>query len=222
MAFADAIFDGQAELDGVAAVRVDDLDRVALLLTEHSTIPVVTHDFATVLRVLRPDVLVDGRMRKREQPERQRGLAPLTIGLGPNFTAGDTTDIVVETSWDGLGRIIPSGRSLDLAGEPREIHGHGRDRYVYAPTSGIFRTTLSIGDFVTSGDVVAETSGAVLRAPISGALRGLTHDGVHVTARTKVIEVDPRGRAAEVKGIADRPRRIAEGVLAAIRAGARG
>jgi len=35
---------------------------------------------------------------------------------------------------------------------------------------------------------------------------------------TKGIEVDPRGRVEEVHGIGERPRRIAEGVLSAIRA----
>jgi hypothetical protein len=33
---------------------------------------------------------------------------------------------------------------------------------------------------------------------------------------TKVIEVDPRGLGAEVRGIGERPRRIAEGVAMAI------
>jgi hypothetical protein len=33
---------------------------------------------------------------------------------------------------------------------------------------------------------------------------------------TKVTEVDPSGPAAEVRGIGERPRRIAEGVLMAI------
>jgi xanthine dehydrogenase accessory factor len=56
----------------------------------------------------------------------------------------------------------------------------------------------------------------VLAAPVAGIMRGLTHDGVPVRERTKVIEVDPRGRAAEVAGIAERPRRIADGVVAAI------
>jgi hypothetical protein len=32
-------------------------------------------------------------------------------------------------------------------------------------------------------------------------------------AGTKVVEVDPRGRVDEVRGIGERPRRIAEGVL---------
>jgi hypothetical protein len=38
-----------------------------------------------------------------------------------------------------------------------------------------------------------------------------------VTAGAKVTDVDPRGERAEVAGIAERPRRIAEGVLAAVR-----
>jgi xanthine dehydrogenase accessory factor len=56
-----------------------------------------------------------------------------------------------------------------------------------------------------------------LAVPLDGVLRGLTRDGVPVTAQTKVIEVDPRGPDAEVRGIGERPRRIADGVLAAVR-----
>ena len=45
-----------------------------------------------------------------------------------------------------------------------------------------------------------------MTAPLDGVLRGLTRDGVPVTVRTKIIEVDPRGQAGEVRGIAERPR----------------
>jgi hypothetical protein len=37
--------------------------------------------------------VIDARMRKRAVPEGQRGLAPLTIGLGPNFIAGENVDV---------------------------------------------------------------------------------------------------------------------------------
>jgi hypothetical protein len=50
---------------------------------------------------------------------------------GPNFEAGVTTDVVVETSWEQLGRVLTDGLALPLRGEPRTIGGHGRDRYVY-------------------------------------------------------------------------------------------
>jgi xanthine dehydrogenase accessory factor len=47
-------------------------------------------------------------------------------------------------------------------------------------------------------------------------LRGLTHDSVPVAKKAKVIEVDPRGAKAQIAGIAERPLRIAQGVLEAI------
>ena len=57
---------------------------------------------------------------------------------------------------------------------------------------------------------------STLVAPLTGVLRGLTRDGVSVGVGTKVIEVDPRGPAAVVAGIGERPSRIAAGVLAAV------
>ena len=105
---------------------------------------------------------------------------------------------------------------MPLVGEPRAIEGHARDRYVYSPLEGVFHTKRHIGEIVESGDIVAYVASMALLAPIGGALRGLTRDGVPVTARTKVIEVDPRRRNAEVTGISERPRRIAEGVERAL------
>jgi hypothetical protein len=98
--------------------------------------------------------------------------------------------------------------------EPREIAGHARDRYVYAPCDGVFRTKARIGDAVRKGEQIAEIGSMVWTAPLDGVLRGLSRDGVPVSVRTKVIEVDPRSREAEVRGIGERPRRIAAGVAA--------
>jgi xanthine dehydrogenase accessory factor len=217
MAFADAVFDGHAALDGVRAVRAHDLARVKETLDSRNAIPVYVRDFGPLLTDVRPSVLVDARLRKHAAPEAQRELAPLTIGLGPDLVAGRHADIVVETSWEGLGAVITDGASRPLAGEPREIAGHARDRYVYAPCDGVFRTKARIGDAVRKGQEIAEIGSMALTAPLDGLLRGLTHDGVPVSVRTKVVEVDPRNREAEVRGIAERPRRIADGVLAAIR-----
>jgi len=216
MAFADAVFDGHAVLDGVQAVRADNLEDVAQVLARRHAIPVYVRPWGPLLATLEHQVLVDARMRKHSAPEVQRGLADLTIGLGPGLVAGRHADVVIETSWDGLGRVITDGASLPLAGEPREIKGHARDRYVYAPFDGVFRTKARIGDVVQRGQEIAEVDSTVLAAPLDGVLRGLTHDGVPVEVRTKVIEIDPRGRAGEVRGISERPRRIAEGVRSAV------
>ena len=217
MAFADAVFDGACTLDGVRARRVDDLALLAQAVGARDAVCVTTAPLERVLAAVRPDVLVDARMRKREQPEPQRELAPLTIGLGPNFVAGETTHIAIETqSGDTLGAVVTAGPTRALAGEPRSFHGHGRDRFVYAPAAGVLRTRAAIGDRVRAGDVVATIGDAPLAAPLDGILRGLTHDGAPVDAGTKVLEVDPRGEPSAVVGVGARPRRIAEGVLQAI------
>jgi xanthine dehydrogenase accessory factor len=180
-------------------------------------VPVAITPFSDAIGVARWSALIDARMRKRAVPEGQRGLAPLTIGLGPNFTAGGNVDLAIETSYGNkLGAVIEAGTTLPLAGEPRPIGGVGRARFVYAPEAGRFVTGARIGDRVEAGEVVATIGAVALRAPIGGVLRGLTHSGVDVTARTKVIEVDPRCEPAGVFGLGERPRRIAEGVLNAM------
>ncbi len=216
MAFVDAIFDGRTTLDEVEAIRVDDLDALSTTVVRNTVVPIVVLDFSVVLGLIAPGVLIDARMRKRHRPETQRGLSRLTIGLGPNFVAGHTSDVVVETSWEQLGRVVTRGTALPLRGEPRAIAGHARDRYVYAPAAGTLFTSYAIGQQVDAGDVIARIDETSLTAPLSGVLRGLTHDGVPVTAGTKVIEIDPRGDPALVRGIGERPARIADGVLRAI------
>ena len=217
MSFTDAVFDGRAMLDGVEAQFIKRLYLLRGALVAHQVIPVVVKDLYELLKILRPNILVDARMRKHLQPEIQQGLAELTIGLGPNFIAGETTDLAIETNWgESLGQIIQHGATHPLQGEPREIDGHARDRYVYAPIAGTFHTALQIGNSVIQNQEIARVDSVPLLAPITGILRGLTHNGVPVTQKTKIIEVDPRVHNAQVSGIGERPARIAEGVVIAI------
>ncbi len=217
MSFTDAIYDRKAMLDGVQAKRVESLSSLHGLLISHSFIPVLIGDFFRLIEKLRPQVMVDARMRKHLKPARQIHLAPLTIGLGPNFSAGANIHLAIETAWGAdLGCVIQRGRTHPFEGEPNPIEGHARDRYVYAPIAGTFHTSLQIGDAVTQGQEIAHIESTPLSVPITGVLRGLTHDGVSVTPKTKVIEIDPRTHNAQVSGIGERPARIAEGVVTAI------
>lgn len=217
MSFTDAVFDGHAVLDGVEAELITEISLLPELLRSHHVIPVFEEDTNELLKNLRPHILVDARMRKHLQPETQRGLAKLTIGLGPNFVAGETADLAIETNWGAsLGQIVERGATHPLQGEPRAIDGHARDRYVYTPSAGVFHTLLQIGDHVSQGQEVARVDSIPLHAPIPGILRGLTHDGVPVTSKTKVIEIDPRTHDTQISGIGERPARIAEGVVTAI------
>jgi xanthine dehydrogenase accessory factor len=216
MAFADAVFDGSATLAGLRARRVEtaaELVRVSL----SGDIPVAIYPFDLVLQATSWRAIIDARMRKRAVPKRQRGSAPLTLGLGPNFIAGDTVDLAIETGWgDRLGAVIDRGSTLPLQGEPQPIGGVARARFVYAPVAGRFSTSMRIGDLVEQGKVVATIAEIPLRAPFAGVIRGLTHDGVDVAERTKVIKVDPRCDPAAAFGLGARPKRIAEGVLSAL------
>jgi xanthine dehydrogenase accessory factor len=217
MAFADAIFDGWANLDSLAALRAETPAELRHALNLGDAIPVAVTSFSDAIEAESWAALIDARMRKRAVPEGQRGLAPLTIGLGPNFVAGENVDIAIETMWgDRLGEVIEAGSAAALTGEPRPIGGAARERFVYAPETGCFITSARIGDRVEEGAIVATIGSLALRAPIGGVIRGLTRSGVEVATRTKVIEVDPRGDPAGVFGLGERPRRIAEGVLRAM------
>lgn len=217
MALTDAVFGGQPSLDGMQATLTSNTGELVETLRAKAQIPVTSASFDDVLQVMSPDVLIDARMRKRVIPDDMRALVGVTIGLGPNFVAGENCHIAIETSWDDLGRVITDGPALEFRGEPRPIGGAARERYVYSPATGVFRTTASIGAHVQAGDTIASVDDVEIQAPLTGVLRGLTHDGVPVTARTKVVEVDPRDLdTASIFGIAERPEKIARGVLRAL------
>lgn len=218
MSFAEAVFVGRADLEGLEAIRVDTPQAAEALLAGALAIPLLVGPPEPVLAALRPLVVIDARMRKRERPEAQLHEAPLTIGLGPGFRAGQTTHLAIETSWGPtLGTVMEDGETEAYTGQPREVLGYGRERYSYAPAAGAWRTDLGIGQPVRAGQLLGRVDTYELRSAIHGVVRGITRDGVRVSPGAKVADVDPRGAEAATTGIAERPRRIAEGVLEAIR-----
>jgi len=217
MAFTDALFDGTCVLDGVLAKRASGASRLARMLACGRALPVTDEGLDAVLASLEPEVLVDARVHKHAAAPRLLGRAPLTIGLGPGFEAGVDADLAVETAWgEDLGAVVRRGRAKDPGGEPRRLAGHGRERYVYADTAGTFRTDRAIGDPVRVGDPVAWIGDSTVHAPLSGILRGLSHAGAGVHRGAKVVEVDAGGDRDAAFGRGERPKRIAEGVVAAL------
>ena len=168
---------------------------------------------------VRPAALVDAILAKKNLGT-TRDMAPLTIALGPGFTAGVDVDLVVETKrGHRLGRIIREGAAIPNTGVPGVIGGYGAERVIHAEKAGVFRNVCAIGDLVSAGETIAEIETPDgIRTPvttrIAGILRGLLRDGYPVTPGFKVADVDPRREELEnCFLISDKARCIAGSVL---------
>lgn len=216
MAFTDALFDGRAELEGVAARHVEDIKGVRDCWEEAQCIPVATLPESLLTAAIQFDIVIDATMRRESVRTDLRALAPCCIGLGPGYTPGVNCHIAIETQWgDSMGKVLRDRASAARAGGPRALDGVTRERFVPAPVAGTWRTTAMLGQPVVAGDIVGHLDALPVHAPISGHLRGLARDGIAVLAGQRIVEVDPR-QAPEIAGLGERPRAIAQGVLAAL------
>jgi xanthine dehydrogenase accessory factor len=215
VSFAIAVFEGQATVEGVTAVRVESADEAREALARRQ-IALLVDPEARIARTLAPEVLVDAIVAKRNVGTRITD-APLVVGLGPGFTAGADVHVVVETMrGHDLGRMITEGSAEPNTGLPGPIMGHARERVLWSPADGTIQGRYRIGQRIEAGDTVAEVAGLPVVASVSGVLRGLLHDGLPVQAGEKVGDVDPRGIVEHCFTISDKARAIAGGVLEAI------
>ncbi|MBI4572027.1 MAG: EF2563 family selenium-dependent molybdenum hydroxylase system protein [candidate division NC10 bacterium] len=218
MAYASAVYEGHVTLDGVAAEHVRTVREAVALLRSRAAIPVLTAPDAEGLPALEPRVIVDARLRKKERSTSRVTDAPLVIGLGPGFAAGIEAHLVIETNrGPNLGRIITEGEADPYTGEPVEIAGYGKDRYLYAPRAGIFRTPLDLGARVEVGQVVGHIEGESLTAKVGGIIRGIVKDGLAVQEGAKLVDIDPRGDPAYLSELSRKAWIIADAVLTTIR-----
>jgi xanthine dehydrogenase accessory factor len=212
VAFADAVQAGEAIVDGVRA-RLVSVDQLAV---ERDFVPVMVDADAVSLPRLQPQVLVDARMLKRVTGT-TRAQAPLVIGIGPGFVAGDDVHAVVETQrGPDLGRVLWSGSAEPDTTRPAAVLGYTEKRVVRAPRAGTFTAQARIGDVVIPRQVLGLVDDEPVRAGIAGLLRGLIADGVGVAEGVKIGDIDPRGPAVSASRISDKARAVAAGVLEAI------
>ena len=158
------------------------------------------------------------------------------IGLGPGFEASVDCHAVVETlAGHNLGRVIYSGRPAEDTGVPiptdqlqtpccagfiPEPCCAGftigvNDLLIRAPATGVFRSEKKIGDQVNTDDLVGMVGDELVKAKVAGVLRGLIHDGVHVTENLKIGDIDPSGDKTRVFQVSEKANAIAGGVLEA-------
>lgn len=232
VALSEAVYAGSAQVEGVKAVRMD----VDLINTENrkealwqemervwskDAVPVLVDPEGVSISVLHPAVVVDAILAKKNLGT-SRDMAPLTIALGPGFTAGADVDVVIETKrGHNLGRVIRSGSAVPNSGIPGIIGGYGKERVMHAEAEGILRNVASIGDIVEAGTAIAEIETENGRVPVlaslSGLLRGLIRDGYPVTKGFKIADIDPRKEELQnCFTISDKARCIAGSVLEVI------
>jgi len=215
VAFAQAVFDGRAQVEGVTGCRVE-VEQIDAVLASRQALAVMIDEDGASLAALAPDVLVDGRMAKQPLDTR-RGTAPVVIGLGPGLTAGRHVDAVIETQrGPDLGRVYWVGQAQADTSRPTPVCGVGAARVLRAPVAGMFRGGVAIGELVLAGQQVGEVAGVPVRAGTAGRVRGLLADGVAVEAGVKVGDIDPRGDAVDPARLSDKGHAVAAGVLQAI------
>ncbi len=217
MAFYDALFDDRAVIDGVLGLRVETALEITEIIADENCVAVTPLQLSDLLALRRIPVLIDARMQKRRVTPDFRYYVGLAVGLGPNFIVGENCDIAVETRPLKSGVIVEQGATDNFDGVPRPLGGVGKERFVYAPTDGIWHTPVDIGARVFRNLTIGNCNGQSIVAPIDGVLRGLARDGVHVPAGVKLLEVDPRGRRARWTGVDARSRSIADATVQAIR-----
>ncbi|MFH0914764.1 MAG: selenium-dependent molybdenum cofactor biosynthesis protein YqeB [Chloroflexota bacterium] len=215
-AFSEAVFDGAKSIEGVTAVLTPLSLEAIQGVWQAGKIPLLIDPQAGIKKLVQPDVLVDAIMAKKNTETKVTD-APLVIGMGPGFYAGRDVHLVVETNHsNNLGRVIEVGEAEKDTGTPVEIAGLGKERVVWAPRAGIFRTEKEIGDSVVAGETVGWVDESPLGASVSGMLRGLLRSGGPVPRGVKLIEVDPLNDSSVCFVIRDKMRAIAGGVLEAI------
>lgn len=215
VAFSEAVRLGKTQVEGVTAVRARDGAHARALLAE-DIVPVLVDPACVCVASLAPNVVVDAILAKRNLGTRM-GMAPVVVAVGPGFTAGVDCHAAVETMrGHTLGRVYYEGSALPNTAVPGLVGGFAGERVLRAPADGVFRGVARIGDHVEQGQTVAYVGNAPVTATLTGMLRGLLADDVHVTCGLKCGDVDPRDDASYCGLVSDKGLAVAGGVLEAI------
>lgn len=222
-ALCEAVWQGQATVEGVTCRLVEDID-AAVCVSQADEVPLLVDERADCVAVLHPAAVVDAILAKRNLGT-NREMAPVTVGLGPGFTAGEDVDAVIETMrGHHLGRVLLQGAAIPNTGVPGVIAGYAAERVIHAPASGKMTfvqdesgQTIDIGALVKKGQEIARVGDAPVLATIDGVLRGLIRAGYPVTEGLKIADIDPRPeQVAYCDTVSDKARAIGGGVVEAL------
>lgn len=258
VSFCEAVYDGSAVVEGVTARLVPALadaetdtetysgendtpaahivsekwDSSAIeAVLEAGEVPLLIDQKGESIALLKPDVVVDAIIAKKNLGT-TIDMAPLVIGVGPGFTAGQDVHLVIESMrGHNLARIITDGMTQPNTGVPGNIAGFTSERVIHAPAAGYIHDVRKIGDIVQKGDEIARiypdkesydnalSEYVPVNATITGIIRGLIREGYYFRKGFKIADIDPReSEITNCFTISDKARSIAGSVLEAVSA----
>ena len=258
VSFCEAVYDGSAVVEGVTARLVPALadaetdtetysgendtpaahivsekwDSSAIeAVLEAGEVPLLIDPKGESIALLKPDVVVDAIIAKKNLGT-TIDMAPLVIGVGPGFTAGQDVHLVIESMrGHNLARIITDGMAQPNTGVPGNIAGFTSERVIHAPVAGYIHDVRKIGDIVQKGDEIARiypdkesydnalSEYVPVNATITGIIRGLIREGYYFRKGFKIADIDPReSEITNCFTISDKARSIAGSVLEAVSA----
>lgn len=198
---------------------------------EAGEVPLLIDPTGESIALLKPDVVVDAIIAKKNLGT-TINMAPLVIGVGPGFTAGNDVHLVIESMrGHNLARIITDGMAQPNTGVPGNIAGFTSERVIHAPAAGYIHDVRKIGDIVQKGDEIARiypdkgsydnalSEYVPVNATITGIIRGLIREGYYFREAFKIADIDPReSELTNCFTISDKARSIAGSVLEAVSA----
>lgn len=258
VSFCEAVYDGSAAVEGVTARLVPALadaetdtetysgendtpaahivsekwDSSAIeAVLEAGEVPLLIDPKGESIELLKPDAVVDAIIAKKNLGT-TIDMAPLVIGVGPGFTAGQDVHLVIESMrGHNLARIITDGMAQPNTGVPGNIAGFTSERVIHAPAAGYIHDVRKIGDIVQKGDEIARiypdkesydnalSEYVPVNATITGIIRGLIREGYYFREGFKIADIDPReSELTNCFTISDKARSIAGSVLEAVSA----
>lgn len=258
VSFCEAVYDGSAAVEGVTARLVPALadaetdtetysgindtpaanivsekwDSSAIeAVLEAGEVPLLIDPKGESIALLKPDVVVDAIIAKKNLGT-TINMAPLVIGVGPGFTAGQDVHLVIESMrGHNLASIITDGMAQPNTGVPGNIAGFTSERVIHAPAAGYIHDVRKIGDIVQKGDEIARiypdkesydnalSECVPVNATITGIIRGLIREGYYFREGFKIADIDPReSELTNCFTISDKARSIAGSVLEAVSA----
>ncbi|MDC7245908.1 MAG: selenium-dependent molybdenum cofactor biosynthesis protein YqeB [Sphaerochaetaceae bacterium] len=215
VAFSQAMYDRQIELENVVCTRCESVEEAKSLM-DANHVAIMHDEVGESIKKLHPEVVVDAILAKKNLGT-TIDCAPFVIGLGPGFTAQKDCHAVIETKRGHyLGSIIAEGEAAANTGIPGIIGGYGAERVIHSSVEGVFFSVCSIGDIVRKGDVIAHIGKTEVTATIDGVLRGMLHDGLPVPEGFKIADIDPRAEVSHCFSISDKAKAVGGAVLEAV------